>query len=122
MKKLFPKTAVTALSLLYFFVHGISLVLHNKYIYLVYEIIFLGYLLAGGAQALRTKKWNELIKQSAILHFVLTVLYAMTLFFFYNISIKSPQTLLLLYPLGHFLISALLFFPLAVQKGKKSKF
>ncbi len=104
----------------YFLVNSFSLIIHESYVYATYELLFLLYLILGSVYAYKTKDSKSLIKQSLIAHIFLIVMYTISLFYVHNLGIQDPQSLLVLFPLGHFVISILLFFLFGLKKKANS--
>jgi len=100
MKKIFPSQSYTALGLAYFILHLSSIYVHQMWIYIAYELLFLTYLIFGS-------KAPHFLKQSAILHGILTLFYLPELFVSRGLSLSNPLSALALYPFAHWLISAL---------------
>ncbi|PSR07047.1 MAG: hypothetical protein C7N14_06455 [Bacteroidetes bacterium] len=97
MKSLFPLRIFTLLGVGYFTLHLLSIFKHMTWIYITYEILFVGYILAGSL----TKSF---LKQSALLHIGLTFLYIYELFIVRRLPFFNSLSALVLYPAIHHLI------------------
>ena len=106
---MFPKTKHTYFILLYFVVHLLSVFVHNKSIYLSYEILFILALIFGVKYLIQSKRLKELVLQSLMIHLVLTVFYLPTLLLLQGIKLDNPLALLMLYPFAHWLISLIVY-------------
>lgn len=121
MKKSHKYPAHLYLLIGYFAINSSSLVIHESYIYATYELLFLLHLILGSVYAYKTKDTKSLIKQSLIAHLVLFLLYSIALFYHHDLTFNSLQALLVLFPIGHFIISVSLFLPLGLKKKNPSK-
>ena len=97
MKSLFPHRLFSLLGVGYFTLHILSIYKHMMWIYITYEILFVGYILAGSLS-------KPFLKQSALLHIGLTFLYIYELFIVRRLPIFNSLSALVLYPAIHYLI------------------
>lgn len=104
MKNTFPLSKHTYIGALYFALHLSSIYIHNKWIYLAYELLFILYIIFGSQFSIRLKSSREVVLQSAVFHGILTLLYLPELFITQGLSISNPLTALALYPFLHWFI------------------
>jgi len=97
MKTIFPIQLHTILGLCYFILHLSSIYVHQAWIYLTYEALFLGYMLLGTGK-------EKFLLQAGILHTTLTALYIPELFYARGVAFSNPLAALVFYPAAHYLI------------------
>lgn len=97
MKTINPTSKYTFIGLGYFALHLSSIYVHQAWIYLAYEMLFIAYLFLGMGK-------KKFLFQAGILHVLLTVFYIPELFYTRGLSLSNPLAALVFYPAAHFLL------------------
>jgi hypothetical protein len=108
MRKIFTKHPHTYFIIMYFLVQKISLFVHHTYIYSIYELLFVIYLFLSIRFLIKNKQVKSLVLQSGIIHLLLTIFYLPMLFWVQKVELGNPLAWLVLYPMGHFLLSIII--------------
>ena len=106
MRSVFPLATHTYLALAYFAIHLGSIYIHDKWMYMGYEVLFFLMVFFGVRYARSQGVARGVILQSATLHGILTAFYLPELFVSQGVSLNNPLAALALYPLVHWLLSS----------------